>query len=143
MNGTIASVGDIGGSTPTPTPTTYRLKISHSNITFYVDVDSNTITSTSTLRNYMITKGVVGVYRLDGSTNYESASIPCVPSWLQQSTSSNSIGLSICLSINRSRTTGAWSSWSTYVTGSYISDSGGISNITIPADGSGWSFSYV
>ena len=138
MNGTIASVGDIGGSTPTPTPTTYRLKISHSNITFYVDVDSNTITSTSALRTYMISKGVVGVYRLDGTTNYESASIPCVPSWLQQSTSSNSIGLSICLS-----TTGAWSSWSTYVMGSYIIDSGGISNITIPADGSGWSFSYV
>lgn len=116
MNGTIASVGNIGGSTPTPTPT-YRVKCSNGRVMFFVDVNVNTITTFAELAQYIVNNGCISEYQSNNdSVTNQVATLPCVPAYSRYSSSVTTLSIVENIFVKRNKTgAGAWSQWWSYV----------------------------
>lgn len=143
MNGTIASVGDLGNSTPTQQ--TYKLKLTKGTINIYITVCSNSISSIQQLATYIATNGNYGEFKFD-STYYASMTINCDQSCFQRTYGSDYKSVSLSLYVYRTRTTGAWSQYSQYVTCTHINvgtTSPRITDEFTIDSGSGWSLQYV
>lgn len=143
MNGTIASVGDLGNTTPTQQ--TYKLKLSKGALNIYVSVSSNSISSIQQLASYIAIKGNYGEFKFD-STYYASMSINCDQSCFQRTYGSDYKSMPLSMYVYRTRTTGAWSQYTDYVTCTHINFGSSTPRITDEltiSSGSGWSIQYV
>lgn len=143
MNGTIASVGNLGNSTPTRQ--TYKLKLSKGTMNIYITVSSNSISTIQQLATYIATKGNYGEFKFE-STYYASMTVNCDQSFFQRTYGSDYKSMSLSMYVYRTRTTGAWSQYTDYVICTHLNFGTASPSITDEltiSSGSGWSLQYV
>lgn len=116
MNGTIASVGDIGGSTPTPTPT-YKIKCTNGRLMFFVDVNVNTITTFAELAQYIANNGCISNYLGNNDqVIYEVATLATIPSFCKYAMNVDPLTFLPYIKVERYKAgDAAWSNWTPYV----------------------------
>lgn len=116
MNGTIASVGNIGGSTPTPTPT-YKIKCSNGRLMFFVDVNVNTITTIAELAQYIVDNGCHSEYLSNNDqVKNEVATLATIPSFCKYAMNVDPLTFLPYIIVQRSKAgDAAWTNWWSYV----------------------------